>query len=62
MFIRNNPAGRLDALRLVSEEAAGVNHFFQFRRVDAGEVPSGLAPIEEGRRDLIHHLVRALRR
>src|SRR2546426_7670188 len=30
---------RLDALRLVSEEAAGVNHFFQFRRVDPGEVP-----------------------
>ena len=62
VFFRNNPGGGFDALRFVSEEAAGMNHRFQFRGIDCGEIPRRLAPFEERGRDQVHHLVRALRR
>jgi hypothetical protein len=62
MLFRDDPAGSLYALGLISKEAARVDYLFQIRRADIGEIPRGLAAFEECRSDLVHHLVGTLRR
>src|SRR2546428_1947111 len=62
IFVGNNAARGLDAFRLISKEAAGMDQCFQFRRINIRKVFRRLAPLEQRWSDLIHHLVGALRR
>ena len=60
VFVRDHPARRLDALGFIAEEAAGVDHGFQFFRSGVGELPGSPVFLEQCRSDGIDHLVRAL--
>ncbi len=62
VLLCNHLTRGFDALGLIPEKAARMDHLFEFCRIGLGESSSGPVFLEERRRNDVDHLIRALRR